>query len=776
MGQDQRDHAGGEEPTTDFASSRRSLLKATGSTMLGGVVVGLEPAVAGVAGQATGTSETTVDISYDIDTLPETDDLVEMAISLEVPSTLVGSNESLSVICSGSVSSVLESTGLRAEESPARLWWDGETASATGTFRIQLPGIGGNKARNGWAILTLNPVIPDDDALQESFAQEVARGRYHVFVGPHQVHELSGYGQHHRLVLPDAASLRSTLQEQIDILDFTMQLLRTDYRHTDEWTFFVPSTAFAGYGEDIIIGDRSTTLTGALEHEYAHSRQNHSHKERGFWLFEAEATYYQMLSSYRQGKIPWDGDTRSFRELLDVPRDREADVRLTDPDTWTSISEYDLGSLVLGALDQRIRQLTDGKRSYHDVGRKLNRRGSDDNEVSLDYQDFLDILETVAGEPLDDFADRYIDGTDIPPVPDDQSLFPQGQKDFDISFETGREVTGERPTEAGDTVTATWWVENTGTDASVVPEVVCGGVYPNMELDDVTVEGHLPETEPDYAVPSPWTREPSDNENEITVTTQEFAPGDRLEVTGTLVATAAAPLDATSVVGVNVVDDADGNFTNHNVIALGDQFPVAALSGHFTTVPSAISGYDASASEPPTDGAIAEYQWAVDGTDVTDQADGATLTYEFQETGTYELSVTVVAENGTTATATETVQVEECFITTATADEPATLDSLRRFRDESMAATPVGRGLVGLYERISPPIAATLAHNPDSRTATVTRRLVQRCASLSDEQAQSGSRARSILFGVQLTLLYVVGVALAAVGHGAIRASELAED
>ncbi len=114
-----------------------------------------------------------------------------------------------------------------------------------------------------------------------------------------------------------------------------------------------------------------------------------------------------------------------------------------------------------------------------------------------------------------------------------------------------------------------------------------------------------------------------------------------------------------------------------------------------------------------------------------------------------------------------------CFITTATHRRGKTLDSLRRFRDESMAATPVGRGLAGLYYRISPPIARTLERHPESRTASAVRRLVRACASLSDRQAATDSRAESVALGVGLTALYTVGIAAAAAGHAGISVLEL---
>jgi subtilisin family serine protease len=113
-----------------------------------------------------------------------------------------------------------------------------------------------------------------------------------------------------------------------------------------------------------------------------------------------------------------------------------------------------------------------------------------------------------------------------------------------------------------------------------------------------------------------------------------------------------------------------------------------------------------------------------------------------------------------------------CFITTATAREPQTLNSLRRFRDSSMKETPVGRSMVGLYYRISPPIANTLDRHPESRTSGAVRSIVQTCAELSDAQDETDSSIKSVTLAMMLTQLYIVGILVATGGHAAIRALE----
>ncbi|MFC7044154.1 CFI-box-CTERM domain-containing protein [Halobacteriaceae archaeon GCM10025711] len=113
-----------------------------------------------------------------------------------------------------------------------------------------------------------------------------------------------------------------------------------------------------------------------------------------------------------------------------------------------------------------------------------------------------------------------------------------------------------------------------------------------------------------------------------------------------------------------------------------------------------------------------------------------------------------------------------CFITTAAAGEGATLDALRGFRDDALARTPVGRALVAGYYAVSPPIAATLDQHPDARTTRVVRWLVEGCAGLSRRRDGSDSPVARAGLSTLLTLLYVVGVAVAAVGHAGIRVRE----
>jgi hypothetical protein len=185
------------------------------------------------------------------------------------------------------------------------------------------------------------------------------------------------------------------------------------------------------------------------------------------------------------------------------------------------------------------------------------------------------------------------------------------------------------------------------------------------------------------------------------------------------------------------------------------------------------------------DNATVWFEWGPLGSGLPDATDEQTLTAPGSfsadlsglESGTtYEFAAYATTgsadDTGGTSSFDSDDPFEFCFVTTATADDTETLDSLRRFRDESMATTPVGRGLVGLYYRISPPVARTLSRHPDSPEAGLTRRLVDTCASLSDAQAATDSRLGGTALGVVLTVLYLVGLVVGVTGHASLRTRE----
>jgi subtilisin len=230
---------------------------------------------------------------------------------------------------------------------------------------------------------------------------------------------------------------------------------------------------------------------------------------------------------------------------------------------------------------------------------------------------------------------------------------------------------------------------------------------------------------------------------------------------------------------LNAIDGGGGDPPSENVEvttdpATGVGETTATLNGTLTTVEGASTAtvffeYGVAGAGFPEATGSGDFEAGTSfSADVSGLSDGTT----------YEFRAVASTSNASDEGFAESFETDSsggggCFITTATADETETLDSLRRFRDDSMKATPVGRGLVGLYYRISPPIARTLERHPDSTEAAVTRSLVDRCASLSDSQDATDSRVKSATLGVMLTMLYIVGIVTGALGHASLRAREL---
>jgi len=142
---------------------------------------------------------------------------------------------------------------------------------------------------------------------------------------------------------------------------------------------------------------------------------------------------------------------------------------------------------------------------------------------------------------------------------------------------------------------------------------------------------------------------------------------------------------------------------------------------------------------------------------------------------TYEYRAVMQVEDSTVTGELKTFQPSgwDCAITTATANDAETLDILRRYRDESMSKTPVGRALVGLYYRISPPIAQTLFSNPNSVETNVIRKLIYRCASLSEVQEKTDSRIKSTSIGILLAIIYTIGVFIGVAAHARLNGQKM---
>jgi hypothetical protein len=114
-----------------------------------------------------------------------------------------------------------------------------------------------------------------------------------------------------------------------------------------------------------------------------------------------------------------------------------------------------------------------------------------------------------------------------------------------------------------------------------------------------------------------------------------------------------------------------------------------------------------------------------------------------------------------------------CFITTATAGQGPTLESLRGFRDEALEPSLLGRGLVRFYYAVSPPIAETISRHRDSRTTSAVRRFVDMAASLADRRSEAERDTSKSLLSATVTAIYFLGMIVALGGHSIIRGREM---
>ena len=185
----------------------------------------------------------------------------------------------------------------------------------------------------------------------------------------------------------------------------------------------------------------------SLLHEYVHTRQSVYTEERMAWFTEGSASYYDLLLAHQQGELSYE----AFREK--AAGGKYPDAVLADRSTWQHGGiPYERGPRVLAALDARIRNVTNGTRTFADVFYLLNRRSG-----QVSYAEFERDVATVAGRSLDAWLDRYFTTNATPPMPDggDWVTQPRGPRDFDgdglpAAEEKSRDLNPFRPDSDGD--------------------------------------------------------------------------------------------------------------------------------------------------------------------------------------------------------------------------------------------------------------------------------------------------------------------------------------
>ncbi len=198
------------------------------------------------------------------------------------------------------------------------------------------------------------------------------------------------------------------------------------------------------------MSDGYRSYLGLCSHEYFHTWNVKRIKPAAFapyvldreahtpllWLFEGFTSYYDDLMLVRSGVIE-EGDyfklvAKNINMVLRGSGRTKQSVAESSFDAWTKyyrqdenapnaiVSYYTKGSLIGLALDLTIRAETRGKRSLDDVMRLLwQRYGRDFYEGGgrgVTDAEAESLFEEVAGIKLKRFFDRYVRGTDDPPL------------------------------------------------------------------------------------------------------------------------------------------------------------------------------------------------------------------------------------------------------------------------------------------------------------------------------------------------------------------------
>lgn len=577
------------------------------------------------------TSEVPIVVSYDVDFRPNEPDRIALLIEVTFPDEYDGS-ESLRVIVEAENPelTVYENDGFSVFNGSSgftlTISEERETASIELSYDPRTTWIrGGDEftVDDDWAFLGLSTNYPDRWEVDEEISPGGVIGDRHTFMGDYEkfTHEVAD--KEFTVVFAEAASFQDDPETVFESLVWQAERLRVGDRNDAVLGFGVPREVGGGLAwhaesEFYVAAHRSSLAANVWGHEYMHLRQGPHDRASARWLREAEPTYFQYLYAYKRGD-------RSFSDLQRslASGTNEEDVTLNEPGTWGPYSNYWKGSLVIGALDAEIRERTDGERTYEDVWRERNTRGS------IDHDEFVDALETVVGEPMDDFVESYVNGTEIPDVPDDPLLYQADQPDLDVTYAMTTDV---EVLAVGQERTIVVEISNEGDDPGI-------GVTNELALPESwkLVDSHGGESTPDGVR---WT-------------TMELAPNATVEREVTVKVPGNASVGAESL-SVRTVDS-DGNDLVETVTVTVEDIdpPIASVTNHLMAdingeqviVGRMGDGITLDASESQSEAEIVEYRWTIDGNELSQQTD-STLTVGDDRPGRMSVSLTVVDEFG----------------------------------------------------------------------------------------------------------------------------------
>lgn len=382
------------------------------------------------AGTSLASSGNNIELETSLSLVPETKGTVAAAQSYELPDNLLELEVTLPE------GATIDSTDgfLHAESRTYR--WDGSTANPSISYQYNVnrstdkDGPIGAPGRHlfvdvgDWALVQ-RPSLShqwgwegDRVGFERSVtAPEGATSDVIAFLGEYEEYTHEAHDQTFRLIDPAAATLEPDRADLFESLADASGTLRVGDR--DESVFLVAApTGSVDWGVRGLQTGPADMWTRDFEplddpnnvwlHEYVHTRQDYSTASDLRWFTEATASYYAALLTLEQERITFE----DFRDRLGVgTQDRFQDAILSEPTTWRVGTDYDVGALVTGELDRKIRLATDRERSFQHVFRAMNAR--DDILTAGDFQAFL---ETAGGEDVAAAGETHTTSTTRPPL------------------------------------------------------------------------------------------------------------------------------------------------------------------------------------------------------------------------------------------------------------------------------------------------------------------------------------------------------------------------
>jgi hypothetical protein len=266
------------------------------------------------------------------------------------------------------------------------------------------------------------PVPSHSLATNLSFAGEGFIGDQFILAGPTSVYTTSAGCQDIRLIVPQAANLSESPRSIVNSLATASRQFDVGprYSYVNAYTVTDPIRRGGAAGtHEFWVHDSATFDFGSEYwggvipantwlHEYTHTRQlfvGNSSVQLGdqmWWFAEASASYYAVELTTRQ---QYAGPCEYTHYFWNVSRIRMGRVVLNNQSRWgpNDQGQYRKGAVVLSALDQQIRNETNGKRTLDDVVYHVNTHNG-----TVTYDDFKEIVKTVAGTSLDSWLDTRI--------------------------------------------------------------------------------------------------------------------------------------------------------------------------------------------------------------------------------------------------------------------------------------------------------------------------------------------------------------------------------